>query len=153
MFPLCSDQVIWIWTWWPWLCRATPMRRTPCGERCAALSDSSWRSRTCASCLPSSPVNLARMMGSWYVKRKPRQSIELKWICKVALNLIYLNGWISRLFILQYESRVAVRDRVAFACMFLNDAQVRSVHPSVHPSPTDVLYVIYFHFFLSCLVT
>lgn len=33
--------------------------------------------------------------------------------------------------VLQYESRVAVRDRVAFACMFLNDAQVRLIHPSV----------------------
>lgn len=38
---------------------------------------------------------------------------------------------------------------MAFACMFLNDAQVRPVHPSVRPSATDVLCVIYFHFFSS----
>lgn len=29
----------------------------------------------------------------------------------------------------QYEGSVAVRDRVAFACMFLNDAQVNQHHP------------------------
>lgn len=32
----------------------------------------------------------------------------------------------------QYESSVAVRDRVAFACMFLSDAQVIDQHDSHH---------------------
>lgn len=61
-----SSQVIWTWMWLPWLCQATPMRRPPCGGRCAALWGCSWRTPTSASCLPFSPVSLEPMMACWY---------------------------------------------------------------------------------------